>query len=150
MKKLICPLLALILLLSACGGSAAAYTLEDGETLLNSGAFDGDLVQIDTFILCRLYGIDQDTVASAVSYQATNTSVSADELTILVLMDEDAAKAAEGACQNRVDSQIQVCRDYAPAAVPRLESAVVSRLGNTVLLAVGDPEILPGAVDQLH
>lgn len=150
MKKLICPLLALILLLSACGGSAAAYTLEDGETLLNSGAFDGDLVQIDTFILCRLYGIDQDIVASAVSYQATNTSVSADELTILVLMDEDAAKAAEEACKNRVDNQIQVCRDYAPAAVPRLESAVVSRLGNTVLLAVGNPEILPGAVDQLH
>lgn len=151
MKKLICPLLALVLLLSACGGGqTAVYTLDDGETLLNSGAFDGNLVLIDTYILCRLYGIDQDTVESAASYQATNTSVSADELTILILTDEDAAKAAEGACQKRVESQIEVCRDYAPAAVPRLESAVVSRLGNTVLLAVGDPDILPGAVNSLH
>lgn len=150
MKRLICSALALVLLLSGCGGGTAAYTLEDGETLLSSGVFEGNLVQIDTFILCRLYGIDQDTLESAVSYQSTNTSVSADELTILILEDEDAAQAAEEACKSRVDSQIAVCESYCPAAVPRLEGAVISRLGRTVLLAVGDPDLLPDAVDRLH
>lgn len=150
-KRLLCPLLALLLLLSACGGkSAAAYTLDDAQTLLDAGLFDDSMAQVDTFILCRLYGIDQDTVDSAVGYMATNTSVCADELAVLILTDEDAAIAAETACRSRVESQIQVCQDYAPAAVPRLEGAVVSRLGSTVLLAVGDPDLLPDAVDQLH
>lgn len=150
MKKLIFPMLALLLLLAACGGGGGAYTLDDGQTLLSAGLFDGELAQIDTFILCRLYGVDQDTVDSAVSYQAVDTSVSADELTIFILADEDAAQAAEQACRDRVESQIAVCQSYCPAAVPRLEGAVISRLGNTVLLAVGDPDALPGAVDKLH
>ena len=104
---------------------------------------DGDIVAV-------LYGIDASTVEECVSYLATNTSVSADELTILVLTDDQAAQAALEACQARVESQITVCESYAPAAVPRLENAVIRQAGSTVLLAVRAPEILPGAVDALH
>ena len=40
--------------------------------------------------------------------------------------------------------------DYAPAAIPHLEAAVIRRAGSTVLLAVGDPSGVAGAVDDLH
>ena len=83
------------------------------------------------------------------SYLASNASVSADELTILILQDEEAAQAAETACEKRLDNQLKTYQDYGPAAIPRLESAVIRRAGNTVLLAVGDPSTLPGVVDQL-
>ena len=143
--------LSFSLALYACGvPQEAIYTTADAETLLASGAFDESMAPVDGDIVAVLYGIDASTVEECVSYLATNTSVSADELTILVLTDGQAAQAALEACQARVESQIAVCESYAPAAVPRLESAVIRQAGNTVLLAVGDPEVLPGAVDALH
>ncbi len=145
-------ILVLSLTLCACGGSPAEthYTVEDAETLLASGAFDQSMAPVGSEIVAALYGLDAATVEDCVSYLATNTSVSADELTILVLTDDQAAKAAVESCRARVKSQIAVCESYAPAAVPRLEGAVIRQSGNTVLLAVGNPELLPGAVDALH
>ena len=155
MKKPVLALvlaLALGLVLTGCGAQkkAQGYTVEDAQVLLDSGVFNGDMAQISGDMVALLYGIDGETVTDCVSYQAVNTSVSADELTILVLTDEEAAQAAEAACERRLDAQLEQCRDYTPAAVPRLENAVVRRMGNTVLLAVGDPNTLSAAVDQLE
>ena len=144
--------LALAFTLCACVGNqdaAKTYSVDNAQTLLDSGAFDESMAQVNTDAILTIYGIDAATVEDGVCYMATNTSVSADELTILVLTDEAAAQAAMEACQARVESQIAVCESYAPAAVPRLENAVIRQAGSTVLLAVGDPEILPGAVDAL-
>ena len=142
--------LSFSLALYACGGpQEAIYTTADAETLLASGAFDESMAQVNTAAILTIYGIDASAVEDGVCYMATNTSVSADELTILVLTDEAAAQAVLKACQARVDSQIAVCESYAPAAVVRLEGAVIRQAGNTVLLAVGDPDQLPAAVDAL-
>lgn len=152
MKKSILCALALLLLLAGCsaGKETASYTVDDAQTLLDAGLFDGDMAPMDSYVISLLYGIDEDTISDCAGYMAANTSSSADELTVLVLTDEEAAQAAAEACQARVNSQITVCRDYTPAAVPRLENAVIRRAGNTVLLAVGDPDRLPDAVDSLH
>lgn len=143
---------AALLTLGACGAGDGQqpYDLQDAETLLASGAFDPSMGPVEPQAVAALYGLDPATVEDCVSYMATNTSVSADELTILVLTDEQAAQAALEACQARVDSQITVCKSYCPAAVPRLEGAVIRQAGRTVLLAVGDPALLPVAVDGLH
>lgn len=145
MKKRIFALVLALLLLCGCGGkqSKASYTLADADEVLHSGAYEVDnMAPLDSFILAMLYGIEEHTIAECVGYMAVNTSVSADELVVLILTDEEAAIAAEEACKARVSAQIAVCESYAPAAVPRLEQALISRRGNTVLLAVGDPEIL--------
>lgn len=152
MKRAAAYALLLALLLCACGQKAPdPYTAADAEALLAAdGLFSGGLAPVDGDIAVLLYGLDSSAVTQAVCYMAANTSVSADELTILILTDEEAAMAAEAACRSRVESQIAVCESYCPAAVPRLEGAVVSRVGNTVLLAVGDPDLLPAAVDGLR
>ena len=142
--------LVIAVTLCACGNSGERkFELEDAQTLLDSGAFDESMAQVNTDAILTIYGIDAATVEDGVCYMATNTSVSADELTILVLTDEAAAQSAMEACQARVESQIAVCESYAPAAVVRLEGAVIRQAGNTVLLAVGDPDQLPAAVDAL-
>lgn len=144
MKKIILVVLAFLLLCS-CGSndSKASYTLAHADEVLNSGAFEGsDMAPLDTPVVSILYGIDAATITECAAYMATNTSVSADELVVLILTDEEAAIAAEEACKARVEAQIAVCESYAPAAVPRLEKAFISRRGNTVLMAVGDPDII--------
>lgn len=143
-KRILAAALALLLLCS-CGSnnSKASYTLADADEVLNSGAFEVDnMAPLDGFLISLLYGIEESTITEYAGYMAVNTSVSADELVVLILTDEEAAIAAEEACKARVAAQIAVCKSYAPAAVPRLEQAVISRRGNTVLLAVGDPDVL--------
>lgn len=150
MKKILSAALLLALLLCGCSGgkTGSAYTVDQAEAILSSGAFEGsDMGKVDGAVAAILYGLDSETLTDSVCYIAANTSVSADELAILVFSDETAAQAAVTALQARVKSQIAVCESYAPAAVSRLEKAVIRQRGASVLYAVGDPEVLSGLTD---
>lgn len=157
MRQKLALLLAGLLAVGLVGCSPApkeekkpsGYTVEEAQVLLDSGVFSGEMQEIDLDTLAMLYDIDRESIQSGVGYLAVNASVSADELAILVLKDEQAAQAAETACEKRLDKQLKNYQDYAPAAVPCLENAVIRRVDNTVLMAVGDPSKLPGVVDQL-
>lgn len=149
-RKTILPALALVLLLTACGGNGpAVFSADDAQTLLDAGLFSGEMEQVDSYIVSMLYGIPEEDMSDCVCYMAINTSVSADEVTVLVLTDEAAAKTALEACRKRIQDQTASYGLYGPDQVPRLEDAVVRQAGNTVLLAVGDPDRLSGAVDEL-
>lgn len=141
MKKRVLAVVLLLMLLCGCAKPAAPqpYTPAIADELLASGAFEGsEMAPLDMDVVAMLYGIDSETIVEGVYYMAVNTSASADELLVLVLTDEQAAMDAKLACQLRLESQIAVCEDYCPAAVPRLESAVLNRIGNTLLFVVGD------------
>lgn len=149
-QRLIWPVLALAVLLSACGADGKAYTTADAQALIDAGAFDGEMEQVDRrYTVALLYGLEENAVIDCASYIAINSSASADEVTVLVLRDEAAAKTAEEACKKRVESQIESYQTYGPDQVPRLEEAVISRRENTVLLAVGNPDRLPQALKDL-
>lgn len=143
-------MLMLFVLLCGCAAGETPYTTGDAQLLLEAGLFSGDMGPVDKAVVSQLYGIEEDAILDCVCYMASNTASSADELAIFILTDENAARLAEAACQKRVGDQIEASRDYAPAAVSRLENAVIRRIGNTVLFAVGDPERLPAALDGLH
>ena len=153
MKKRVIPiLLAVVLLLSGCskaGSEKSAYTAEDVAVLLDAGAFSGEMEQVDGTVAAGLFGLDASTVEEITCYMAINSSVSADEVAVFVLTDEDAAQTAESACQAHVESRIESSAQYCPDQVPKLEDAVISRLGNTVLLAVGETDILADAIANL-
>ena len=148
-QRLIWPVLALAVLLSACGADGKAYTTADAQALIDAGAFDGEMEQVDSYTVALLYGLEENAVIDCASYIAINSSASADEVTVLVLRDEAAAKTAEEACKKRVESQIESYQTYGPDQVPRLEEAVISRRENTVLLTVGNPDRLPQALKNL-
>lgn len=151
MKKIFGLALALTLLLAACsaGPDVAGYTTGDAERLLDAGAFSGEMEELDRYAVSMLYGIDETDISECAGYMAINASVSADEVTVLVLAGEDEAKAAVEACQKRVEKQIDSYETYCPDQVPRLKDAVILRRGNTVLFAVGDPDKLPQALEEL-
>ncbi len=112
--RLIWPALALAVLLAACSASGRAYTTADAQALIDAGAFDGEMEQVDEYTVALLYGIEEESITDCASYMAINSSVSADEVTVLVLSDEEAAKAAEEACRKRVESQIESYQTYGP------------------------------------
>lgn len=154
MKKRIFAIVLALLCLCGCGknggnNAPAPFALFDADKLLESGAFDGsEMAPLDAPILSILYGIDESIIKECVGYMATNTSVSADELAVFVLTDADAAVAVEEACKARVEAQLKVCESYCPAAVPRLQNAVISRRGDTVLYAVGNPDVLADFMEK--
>ncbi len=159
MKKILpgCAL-ALAMLLGGCAGDAAntapptetvPYAAADAGALIDAGAFEGEMEEVDAYVVSMLYGIDEESIQECACYMALDTSVSADEVAVLVMADEEAAQAAVTACQERVEDQIGQCRDYCPDQVPKLEDAVILRRGSTVLFAVGDPDALPQALSEL-
>ena len=94
-------LLSAALLLSSCGGKSekTAYTAEDVTVLLDAGVFSGEMEQVDGAVAVGLFGLDAAAVEEITCYMAINSSVSADEVAVFVLTDEEAAQAAESACQ---------------------------------------------------
>ena len=149
MMKKVLPFFMALLLLCGCGAEAA-FTLEHADELLSSGAFEGsEMEPVDMRVVSALYGIDGEDVTEAAVYIASNSWTSADELAVFILVDEQAAIDAEAAIRVRVKAQLEVMGLYAPASVSRLEQAFISRRGNTVLFAVGDPEII-ASIRSIH
>jgi len=152
MKKcLILPLQAVLAMLTACGTTAGQvpYRAADAKASVDAGAFSGVMTEVDNEVVPLLFGVEDAAFAECSCYTASNTSVSADEVTVFVMKDADGASAAVEACRQRVEAQIDSRWDYCPDQVPRLEDAVILQRGNTVLLAVGDPEKPPQALRDL-
>jgi hypothetical protein len=128
----------------------APYTLAVADELLNSGAFEGSEMQpVPMQVASVLYGIEAEDIVECVIYIAANTSASADELAVFVMSDEQAAIDAEAVFHTRVESQLKVVGQYAPNAVPRLEGAFISRRENTVVFAIGDPDVI-ASIKSIH
>ena len=128
----------------------APYTLAVADELLNSGAFEGSEMQpVDARVASALYEIEAEDIVECVIYIAANSWASADELAVFVMSDEQAAIDAEAAFRARVKSQLEVMGMYAPNSVPRLEGAFISRRENTVVFAIGDPDII-ASIKSIH
>ncbi len=157
MKKLFARLLpgvlALGLLLSACGGGGSAAKSYDPKTtaqaLLDSGAFSDALDTLDADVAADMYGIDGETVTDCVVY--ASLSMGAEEIAVFTLTDEAAAQAAKTALEKRVDDQITALKSYMPDEVGKLEHAIVEQSGNTALLVVAaDADKAQSTLDGLN
>ncbi len=149
MKKSLLIFLLLAAILTGCAGRARPYTVDDARALIDAGAFDGELAEVPSSSILALYGVEEGKLLEFVSFQTTSTAVSCEEVTVLVLADTSSAEAAESACRERIAAELENAKSYSPAAVPSLEAAIVDRVENTVLIAVGNPDKLPDAVAGL-
>ena len=59
-QRLIWPVLALAVLLSACGADGKAYTTADAQALIDADAFDGEMEQVDSYTVALLYGLEDE------------------------------------------------------------------------------------------
>lgn len=140
MKRLFTGLIsmALFFTLAACGDQNNAQTpfdpAADATALLETSAFSETLMEIDKETACTLYGIDGGTVTASAFYGSTGAT--AEELAILTLDSEDSAAAAVKALEQRVSDRKEALADYQPQEIDKLNGAIVSQRGSSVMLVV--------------
>lgn len=148
--RLLPLLLAMGLLLSACGGKGqAAYDpSKTAEALLDSSAFTQALDTLDGEIACQMYGVDFDGVTECVAY--ASLSAGSEGFAVITFQEEKAAEAALEALQAYVDGEKEAQAGYQPQEVPKLDSAILDRRGSSVVLVVaGDAAAAQSALDGL-
>ena len=154
LTRLVPGVLALCLCLSACGGGgkAAAKSYDPAATaqaLLDSTAFTDTLDTLDKDTAAAMYGIDASTITDSAVY--TSLSMGAEEIAVLTLTDEAAAKTAKEALDKRVSDQITALESYMPGEVDKLNHAIVEQTGNTALLVVAaDADAARSVLDSLN
>lgn len=138
MRRALALALALLLAsaLSACGEKTAKEF--DPETtpkaLMDAGAFSEELEELEEVILLRLYELDESKVAASAGF--ASTGLTAEEVAVFEMTDEQAAKDAEALLQTHLEYQKESNVDYRPKEMPKLEKAVVERRGRTLLFLV--------------
>ena len=140
MKKFLAYMLLLAALLSfvGCGGKEAAAF--DGaalaEELLGSPAFSVSLDELPSSKASVFYNVDGSKVVSAVMYHGSG--ISKEQIAIFEAADEASAKTMVSVLEGLVAEWIEADRNYAPAEVPKLESAVLRQSGKNVILVVAN------------
>ena len=139
MKRMIAFLLltAALVGLMGCGGKETPF---DGaalaQDLLASSAFSVALDELPSSKASVFYNVDGSKVVSAVMYHGSG--ISKEQFAIFEAADEAAAKDMVSVLQSLVDEWIEADRSYAPAEVPKLESAVLRQHGKNVILVVAN------------
>ena len=140
MKKWMCGLMAAVVALglTACGGkeTAAAWTKEQGQGIVDSGAFSDELDELDLDTACAVYGLDRQQVTDG--FVRRSAGATCEEAAVLIFDSEDHAKAAAETLSGYVQDQIDQNRDYRPTEVHKLENKWLEQRGNTVLLVVAN------------
>lgn len=140
MKKAIALIVAvcMLLLLTACGGGKKDVDIDAlAKELAASGAFTMDISQyaMNADLAAPTYGFDAADVENSVFYFISGTG---EEIFLAKASSEDAAAKLEGLCADRVTAQKASLENYAPDAIPRLDSAVTVRQGLYVIFVVAD------------
>ena len=127
--------LALLLSLAACGGKVREFDVDaTPKALMEAGAFSEELEELEEVILLRLYEMDESKVSKAAGF--ASTGLTAEEVAVFEMVDEQAAKDAEAVLQAHLEYQKESNVDYRPGEMPKLEKAVVEQRGRTLLFLV--------------
>ena len=132
-----------LLALASCGGQEGqtAWTEEQGQDNLASGALSEELEELDLDTAFLLYGLgdaglERENLTGGLCRRSAGATC--EELAVLIFDSEEAAETAAQALQTYLEGQIESNRDYRPAEIPKLEGAWVSQQGSTLLLVVAD------------
>lgn len=141
MKKIICGVLTAALLLAVCAGCGQKGAKEQtsfpaAETvraLLDSGAFSEELEELKPTLLFPLTGEAADYEGSVLYY---STGATAETAAVITVADAARVEETKAALQSWLEEQIEAERNYRPAEVEKLESAILEARGSSVLLVV--------------
>ena len=119
--------------------------------LVEAGAFSEELEELDADTAFLLYRLADSGLERADMKECTvlrSAGATCEEGAVLVFASADQANTAVDALSSYIDGQITANEDYRPGELPKLEDALISRRGETVLLVVaGDIDAAKQAVE---
>ena len=136
---------ACLFLLAGCGsgggGETQAYTKEQAQEILDSGAFTDELEELDCDTAWALYGLEgaglaRDQLTDGMIRRSAGATC--EELSLLIFSDAEGAETAVSALETYLQAQIDSNQDYRPAEIPKLEDAFLQQADNTVLMVVSN------------
>ena len=144
MKKIVCALLAAVLLLvgTACEKEPEKEPSFPAEVttqaLLDSGAFSETLEELDLDIAVMMFWLNGDVAEYEGSRVYYSTGATAELAAVISVRDESKVPEVEEALKAWVNNEIEAEKDYRPTEVTKLENAIIESRGFTVLLVVAD------------
>ena len=148
MKKILSLMLSLACLcgLTACQEEAKPATppehkISAVQAMVDAGAFSEELAELDgdtAFALYQLgsYGLVREDLLECAVLRSSGATC--EEGAVLLFSDEEKSSLAETALKDYIQSQIRSNTDYRPAEIPKLEAALISRQGSSLLLVVAN------------
>ena len=128
-----------ISLLSGCsqngGKTITAPTDEVSGKLVDSLSFEYPLNELSDAAANKLYKLDGEILEEQSVYVGTGGAL-ADEVSVWRVKDEKDAETVKEAAETRVETQKASFKDYVPAEMPKLENAVITVSGDTIILCV--------------
>ena len=138
-EKILVVLLAIMLLLVPVGCQNLPASI-DGEALYQKmealGQFP-EMVRRSGEDVFDYYGIDPEQCKQLVNYAAAD-GLMTDEFLLAEVNDPAYAEEIEALLKEQISSQAETYREYMPEEYPKISKARVERIGNYVLVLVGE------------
>lgn len=139
MKKLITLSLALILMLSACGGAQAKdiNVSDAAEEILENVQFRDEMLNIDSDLAENYYKIDADAIEEYSIY-ISGSGGTTEEVAVFKLKNKDSLDTAKEMVQKRIENQKVRFENYVPEELDKLENPVIVNSDNILILVLAD------------
>ena len=152
MKKIVCLLLSMVMLLSlaACGGkdsdnSPKELNLAETYTTITQNVQMPGMMQLDSELMLDMFGIRSEHCKQAVVYLCEN-SLQADEIWMIEAKDAAALETLKGLAQSRIDQKDAESITYSPAQNEVVKKAQIIVTGNyLVMICSPDVETIAAA-----
>ena len=135
----------MILTLSACGAENTKINIEElSADLISNVEFADEMTLINEKTVESLYNINY-----AISQQVyISSGATAEEVAVFELKDENDADKALDAVNQRIETQKQDFKTYIPEEIPKLENAIVKKVGQYVIVCVSSGDEAGEIIDR--
>ncbi|MBR5407523.1 MAG: DUF4358 domain-containing protein [Lachnospiraceae bacterium] len=137
-KKTVCILMVAVMLLmtAGCKGSADVDAKALADALRNQVTYNDDLASIDLDTAGMFYSFGDAEINEAYFYESSGAT--AEEIVVIKCASDADAGKVEEILKRRVEEQKESFKDYVPAELEKLNTAIVKRSGKCVILSVSD------------
>lgn len=139
MKRLTALLCAAVLcVLCACGSDPQGFSSDLVDKLLESDVFSEPLEPLDREIACFIYQLDAEQAGLTDLRAYRSSGATCEEVAVFTFETDEDAVNAQFVLAGYLAAQLESCRSYRPAQVPKLQHAILTQRSNSILLLVAD------------
>ncbi|MCR5357692.1 MAG: DUF4358 domain-containing protein [Lachnospiraceae bacterium] len=139
MKRKIISVFSVVLILAVLAGCKGNADVDAGalaDELKGQVTYNDDLSAIDLDTAGMFYSFGDADITEAYFYESSGAT--AEEIAVIKCSSDADAGKVEEILKRRVEEQKESFKDYVPAELEKLNTAIVQRSGKCVILSVSD------------